>query len=179
MHRTLLRLAIALLVLAPAAASAHPGHDGSGLVHGFMHPLGGADHIIAMVAVGIMAARLGGRALWLVPASFVVAMTVSGLAASSGVTLPYMETGIAVSVVVLAAVALFGVAMPVAGAMGLVAFFAVFHGYAHGLEVPETASGLAFGAGFVAATAVLHVVGIVVGLFIVQADPSKVIASRR
>jgi urease accessory protein len=177
MHRPLLRLATALPVLAPAAALAHPGHDGSGLVHGFMHPLSGADHIIAMVAVGVMAARLGGRALWLVPTSFVAAMTVAGLAASSGVTLPCMETGIAVSVVVLAAVALFGVAMPVAAAMGLVAFFAIFHGYAHGLEMPETASGLAFGAGFVAATAALHAVGIVVGLLIKQADRSMVRAT--
>jgi urease accessory protein len=174
MHRTPLRLVTAVLVLAPAAALAHPGHDGGGLVHGFMHPLGGADHIIAMVAVGVMAARLGGRALWLVPTSFVVAMAVAGLAASSGVALPCVETGVAVSVVVLTAVALSGVAMPLAAAMGLVAFFAVFHGYAHGLEMPETASGLAFGAGFVAATAVLHAVGIVVGLLIAPADRSTV-----
>jgi urease accessory protein len=166
MHRTLLRPAAALLAFVPAAALAHPGHDGAGLVHGFMHPLGGFDHIIAMVAVGLMAARLGGRALWLVPASFVAAMTVAGLAAGAGVALPYVETGIVASVVVLGAVALFGVAMPVAAAMGLVGFFAVFHGYAHGLEMPGTASGLAYGAGFVAATAMLHAVGVGLGLVI-------------
>jgi urease accessory protein len=174
MHRTLLRLATAFLVLAPAAASAHPGHDGAGLVHGFLHPLGGFDHIIAMVAVGMLAARLGGRALWLVPASFVTAMTVAGYAASTGVALPYVETGIAVSVVVLGAVAVFGVAMPVAAATGLVAFFAVFHGYAHGLEMPETVAGLAYGAGFVAATAMLHGVGIGLGLVIGQSRRSAV-----
>jgi urease accessory protein len=168
MHRTLLRLAGAFIAFAPVAASAHPGHDGAGLVHGFMHPLGGYDHIIAMVAVGALAARLGGRALWLVPASFVAAMTVAGLAASAGAALPYVETGILASVLVLGAVAVFGVAMPVGAAMGLVGFFAVFHGYAHGLEMPETASGLAYGAGFVAATAMLHVVGIGLGLMIGQ-----------
>jgi urease accessory protein len=171
MHRAVLRLATVLPVLAPAAAAAHPGHAGAGVIHGLMHPLSGADHIIAMVAVGVMAARLGGPALWRVPASFVAAMTVAGLAASSGVTLPYMETGIAVSVVVLAAVAMFGVVMPVAAAMGLVALFAAFHGYAHGLEMPETASGLAYGVGFVAATAALHVVGIGVGLLIGAGPP--------
>jgi urease accessory protein len=164
MHRTLLRLAAASLTLAPALASAHPGHESVGLAHGFMHPLGGFDHIIAMVAVGLLAARLGGRALWLVPASFVAAMTVAGFAGSTGVALPYVETGIAVSVVVLGTVVLFGMAMPVAAAMGLVGFFAVFHGYAHGLEMPETVSGVAYGAGFVAATALLHGVGMGLGL---------------
>ncbi len=174
MHRNLLRLATAFLALAPAVASAHPGHESIGLVHGFMHPLGGFDHIIAMVAVGLLAAQLGGRALWLVPASFVAAMTVAGVAAGAGMPLPYVETGIAVSVVVLGAVALFGVAMPVAAAMGLAGFFAVFHGYAHGLEMPETVSGFAYGAGFVAATAMLHGVGIGLGLVVRQAGRSAV-----
>jgi urease accessory protein len=172
MLRTPLRLAAAFIALAPVAASAHPGHDGGGLIHGFMHPLGGYDHIIAMVAVGLLAARLGGRALWLVPASFVAMMTVAGLAGSTGVALPYVETGILASVVVLGAVAVFGVAMPVAAAMGLVGFFAVFHGYAHGLEMPETASALAYGAGFVAATAMLHAVGIGLGLMIEHPRPA-------
>ncbi len=177
MHRTLLRLATAFLALTPAVASAHPGHESASLVHGIMHPLGGFDHIIAMVAVGLLAARLGGRALWLLPASFVAAMTAAGFAASAGLALPYAETGILLSVVVLAVVAMFGVAMPVAAAMGLVAFFAVFHGYAHGLEMPETVSGLAYGAGFVAATAMLHGVGIGLGLIIKQAGRRAVRAA--
>ncbi len=168
MHRTALRIAAVSLALVPTVAFAHPGHEGPGLAAGFLHPLGGVDHIIAMVAVGLLAARLGGRALWLVPASFVGTMTVAGLG------LPYVETGIALSVVVLGAVAAFGVAMPVAAAMGLVAFFAVFHGYAHGAEMPETASGLAYGAGFVAATALLHGVGIGLGLMIGRVGRSAV-----
>jgi len=166
MHRIALRIAAAFLALAPTVAFAHPGHEGASLVSGFTHPLGGFDHIIAMVAVGLLAARLGGRALWLVPASFITAMAVAGLAGSAGMALPYVETGIAVSVVALGVVALCGVAMPVAVAMGLVAFFAVFHGYAHGIEMPETVSGLAYGAGFVAATAMLHGIGIGLGLAI-------------
>jgi urease accessory protein len=174
MDRTALRIAAASLAFAPAVAFAHPGHDGASLATGFLHPLGGVDHIIAMVAVGLLAARLGGRAVWLVPASFVATMAVAGLAGMMGAGLPYVETGIALSVVVLAAVAVLGTAMPVAVAMGLVAFFAVFHGYAHGAEMPETMSGLAYGAGFVAATALLHGVGIALGLIIGQFARSSV-----
>src|SRR5262245_3379376 len=168
MHRTALRIAAVSLALLPTVAFAHPGHQGAGLVDGFLHPLGGIDHIIAMVAVGLLAARLGGRALWLVPASFVAAMAAAGLAAGAGVALPYVETGIAVSVVVLGATAVLGMAMPVAVAMGLVGFFAIFHGYAHGAEIPETVSGLAYGAGFVAATSMLHGLGIGLGFGISQ-----------
>ena len=174
MDRTALRIAAASLAFAPAVAFAHPGHDGASLASGFLHPLGGVDHIIAMVAVGLLAARLGGRAVWLVPASFVATMGVAGLAGMMGAGLPYVETGIALSVVVLAAVAVLGTAMPVAVAMGLVAFFAVFHGYAHGAEMPETMAGLAYGAGFVAATALLHGVGIALGLIIGQFGRSSV-----
>jgi urease accessory protein len=166
MHRTALRIGAAFVALTPTVAFAHPGHDGAGLFDGFLHPLGGVDHIVAMVAVGLLAARLGGRALWLVPASFVAAMAAAGLAGMAGVGLPYVEAGIALSVVVLGAVVALRLTMPVAAAMGLVAFFAVFHGYAHGIEMPETASGLAYGAGFVAATALLHGIGIALGLAI-------------
>jgi len=174
MHRTALRIAAASLGLVPTLAFAHPSHESAGLLTGFLHPLGGVDHIIAMVAVGLLAARIGGRALWLVPASFVATMAVAGLGGMAGAPLPYAETGIALSVVVLGAVAAFGVAMPVAVAMGLVAFFAVFHGYAHGIEMPETVSGLAYGAGFVAATALLHGVGIGLGLLVGQIGRSSV-----
>jgi len=174
MHRTVLRLAAsaaaaAPFALVPAIASAHPGHDAADLVHGFMHPLGGIDHILAMVAVGLLAARMGGRALWLVPASFVLTMAVAGLAGMAGMVVSHVEIGIALSVLVLGAMIAAGVRLPVAAAMGLVGFFAVFHGYAHGLEMPQTASGLAFGAGFVAATALLHGLGLALGLALGQA----------
>ena len=169
MHRNVLRLATALAaaappVLVPALASAHPGHDAADLVHGFIHPLGGIDHILAMVAVGLIAARMGGRALWLVPASFVLTMAFAGLVGMTGVIVTGAEAGIALSVLVLGAMIAFGMRLPVAAVMGMVGFFALFHGYAHGAEMPATASGLAFGAGFVAATALLHALGIALGL---------------
>jgi urease accessory protein len=170
MNRIAPRLAAASLALAiiaiPTVASAHPGHDGAGFVHGLLHPLSGVDHILAMVAVGLFAARLGGRALWLVPASFVTAMALAGAAGIAGYALPHVETGIALSILVLGGAIAFDMTMPVAAAMALVAFFAVFHGYAHGAEMPETMSGLAYGGGFLAATAALHAAGIGLGLLI-------------
>jgi urease accessory protein len=166
MHRTALRLAAAF-VLIPSVALAHPGHVGApDVLHGFLHPFSGIDHILAMVAVGLFAVQLGGRALWLVPASFVTVMAAAGLAGMEGIELPHVETGIALSVLVLGAVIALRVNMPVAAAMGLVGFFAIFHGHAHGAEMPETASSLAYGAGFVAATAALHGLGIALGLMI-------------
>jgi urease accessory protein len=181
MNRIALRLAAASLALAaiavPTVASAHPGHEGApGFIHGFLHPLGGLDHILAMVAVGLFAARLGGRALWLVPASFVAAMAAAGFAGMAGFALPHVEAGIALSILVLGAAIALEMTMPVAAAMGLVAFFAVFHGYAHGAEMPETVSGLAYGGGFVVATAALHTLGIGLGLLIGR---SSEVVSRR
>jgi urease accessory protein len=161
------RLALAApLVLAPSLALAHPGLPGHAhdLATGFLHPLGGLDHVLAMVAVGLFAAQLGGRALWLVPASFVAVMAAAGLAGMSGIALPLTEAGIALSVIVLGAAVALRAAMPVAAAMALAGFFAIFHGYAHGLETPETASGLAYGLGFVVATALLHGFGIGLGI---------------
>src|SRR5689334_22759619 len=163
MRRTLLAAA---LVLVPSLALAHPGLPGHthDVTTGFLHPLGGIDHILAMVTVGLLAAQLGGRALWLVPASFIAAMAAAGLAGMAGVGLPMTEIGIAASVVVLGGAVALRLAMPVAAAVALVGFFALFHGYAHGLETPETASGLHYGLGFIAATAALHALGIGLGL---------------
>jgi urease accessory protein len=169
MRRTLLAAA---LVLVPSLALAHPGLPGHthDLASGFVHPLGGLDHVLAMVAVGLLAAQLGGRALWLVPASFVAAMAAAGVAGMSGVGLPMSELGIAASIVVLGGAIALRLTMPVAAAMALVGFFALFHGYAHGLETPETASGLLYGLGFVAATALLHGLGIATGLAVGRLD---------
>jgi urease accessory protein len=166
MNRTALRLAAALMLL-PTAALAHPGHGATpDVLHGFLHPLSGLDHILAMVAVGLFAVQLGGRALWLVPASFVAVMAAAGLAGMAGIDIPHVEAGIALSVLVLGAVIALQIDMPLAAAMGLVGFFAVFHGHAHGAEMPETMSGFAYGAGFLAATACLHGLGIAAGLMI-------------
>src|SRR5580704_16564550 len=104
MNRTALRLAAAFM-LVPTVAFAHPGHDATpDFLHGFLHPLGGLDHILAMVAVGLFAVQLGGRALWLVPASFVAVMAAAGVAGMAGIEIPHVEAGIALSVLVLGAV---------------------------------------------------------------------------
>jgi urease accessory protein len=171
MRRTLLAAA---LVLVPSLALAHPGLPGHAhdLATGFTHPLGGIDHVLAMVAVGLFAAQLGGRALWLVPASFVAATAAAGLAGMSGGALPMTEAGIAASVIVLGGAIALRLALPVAAAMALVGFFAIFHGYAHGLETPETASGLLYGLGFITATALLHGLGIAIGLALGRLDGS-------
>jgi urease accessory protein len=162
---SLARVLVTALSITPAIVFAHTGmgdvHD---LLHGFMHPIGGLDHVLAMVAVGVLAAQLGGRALWFVPTSFVATMAVAGACAMSGRALPYTEFGIALSLVVLGAVVAFSVKLPIAIAAALVAFFAAFHGYAHGMEMPDTLSGIAFGFGFILATALLHGVGIGLGL---------------
>jgi urease accessory protein len=150
-----------LFVALPTAAFAHTGHgDTSGFLHGFMHPVGGLDHVLAMVAVGVFAFVLGGRALWLVPLSFVAMMAVGFLLGVGGVNVPFVELGIGLSAVVIGAVAAWGRPMPVAAAMALVGAFAIFHGHAHGAEMPADASGLEFALGFMAATALLHLAGI-------------------
>lgn len=165
MRHTVSFLAAALVVMLPVAASAHVGvGDTHGFVHGFSHPLGGIDHILAMVAVGVFAAHRGGRALWLVPLSFVAVMTLAGSAGMAGIGVPFVELGIGLSIVVLGLVVALQLNPPTVVAMALVGFFAIFHGHAHGAEMPETASGLAYAAGFVGATALLHAIGIGLGL---------------
>lgn len=151
----------AALTLAPATAFAHTGvGDAHGFMHGFMHPIGGLDHVLAMVAVGLFAAMLGGRALWLVPAAFVAMMGVGGLLGINGVQLPFVELGIATSVIVLGAAVALRLKTPSTIAAGLVGFFAIFHGFAHGAEMPTDASGLNYAIGFMLATALLHMAGI-------------------
>jgi urease accessory protein len=160
------KIAIVLLAsLVATPAFAHVGlGDHGGLLHGFLHPIGGMDHVLAMIGVGIFAAQLGGRALWLVPISFVIMMVAGGTLGFSGIDVPYVETGIALSVIVLGALVALNVGLPVAIAMGLVGAFAIFHGYAHGMELPEGSQPIAFAAGFVVATALLHVAGLGIGL---------------
>ena len=163
--RVLPLLVIAFLL--PAAASAHTGvGQTSGFGYGFGHPVSGLDHILAMVMVGVFAWLLGGRARWLVPATFVLVMAAGGGLGILGIHVPFVEAGIALSVIVLGAVVALGVKAPVAVAMGIVGLFAIFHGYAHGAEMPENAGGLAYAAGFMLATALLHALGIGIGFAI-------------
>jgi urease accessory protein len=162
-----LQLVLLALILAPSAAFAHTGIGStSGIVHGFMHPFSGLDHQLAMILVGIFAYQLGGRALWLVPLTFVSVMALGGFLGVMGVPIPLVEVGIALSVIVLGAIIAFGLRAPIVVAMAAVGFFAIFHGHAHGSEMPLDASGFEYGIGFMLATAALHAVGIGVGFLI-------------
>jgi urease accessory protein len=148
------------LFLLPVSAFAHTGAGAAhGAFAGFTHPVAGLDHVLAMISVGFLAYVLGGRALWLVPAAFVAMMAVGGFAGMSGFELPFIDLGIGLSVVVIGLAGALGRQIPVAAAMALVGVFAVFHGFAHGAEMPANAGGLAYGAGFMTATALLHATG--------------------
>lgn len=147
-----------------SAAFAHVGvGETSGFVHGFGHPLGGLDHILAMVAVGIFAANLGGRAIWAVPLTFMALMGVGGMLGISGVQVPFVELGIALSIVILGLAVAIKWEWPLAAAMAFVGLFAIFHGHAHGTEMPLDASGAEYAAGFIIATGLLHLAGIGTG----------------
>jgi urease accessory protein len=162
--------ALAAVVATPLAAHAHQAHDASsGFASGFVHPLFGFDHLLAMLAVGVWGAQRGGRSVWTLPVVFPLIMAAGGVFGVAGLGLPQVELWIAVSVVAL------GLAIAAAWnprewiALALVAFFAVFHGYAHGAELPAAADPLAYGFGFVAATGLIHVAGIAFGLWIGRA----------
>lgn len=158
-------VSLAMMMGSVGAAQAHTlGGSGAGFVAGFAHPLGGLDHVLAMVAVGLWAAQLGGRATWQVPLAFVATMAVGGMLGFSGVALPSVELGIAGSLLVLGAMVAAAVRLPVALGAGLVGFFALFHGHAHGAEMPAIASAGLYAFGFMLATALLHAAGLVAGL---------------
>ncbi len=152
-------LGFALLVL-PGTALAHPGHEVADVVHGIVHPFTGLDHLLAMVLVGMFAYQLGGRGMWLLPLSFLAAMAVGGFLGFAGPGATAMETGIAVSVIVLGAAVALNVKAPVAVAAAMVGLFAVFHGFAHGAEAPASGGALSYGAGFMLGTALLITIGI-------------------
>lgn len=149
---------IAALLLA-MPAHAHPGaHHAADFSTGFLHPLSGWDHLLAMLAVGIWAAQQR-KPAWSLLAVFPAAMALGALLAFGGLALPAVESGIAASVLVLGLLVAFAVRMPAAAGGALVAVFALFHGFAHGAELPPGASAAAYGAGFVLATLVLHLAG--------------------
>jgi urease accessory protein len=120
----------------------------------------GLDHLCAMVAVGLWAAQRGGRAIWVVPATFVLVMAMGGMLGVAGVSVPLVEPGIIASVLILGLLVAAAVRLPVAASAAVVGLFAIVHGYAHGAEMPVSASGLLYGAGFMVATAALHLCGI-------------------
>ena len=161
-------LVIAAMLLGVATtAVAHEGAGvGGGLVSGFLHPILGWDHVVAMVAVGLWGAFLSTPAIWILPVVFPLVMAFGGALGVIGVPVPAVETGIAASAVVLGAMVALAARPPLWIAAVIVAAFAIFHGHAHGTELPEAANPLAFSIGFVAATGLLHLCGTAFGLIV-------------
>jgi urease accessory protein len=158
--------ALAFLLLAPAFALAHVGQGdiGGGLLSGFLHPIMGPDHVIAMVAVGMWGAQLGAPAIWILPVTFPLVMAFGGVLGALGVPIPGIEIGIAASAIALGGMVAFAARPPLWIAAVLVGIFAIFHGHAHGAELPESANAIAYSIGFVVATGGLHALGILIGV---------------
>jgi urease accessory protein len=158
-------LPLFLLLLFPALAQAHVG---PGANHGFgsgaAHPLTGIDHICAMLAVGLWAAQRGGRFLWLAPLTFVSLMTVGAVLGLGSTPLAVVEGGIVASLLIMGVMIAGAIRIPVAAGVALIGIFALFHGHAHGTEMPQNVSGLTYGIGFVASTIALHLLGIGLGI---------------
>lgn len=149
-----------LLVGLPALAHAHPaGSAAFGLFAGMAHPLGGLDHLAAMVAVGLWAAQQGGRAAWLLPTTFVFVMALGGVLGMADAAVPVAETGILLSLLGLGALLAFAIRLPLWLSAAIVAAFALCHGYAHGAELPPDVSGIGYATGFLLVTAALHALG--------------------
>lgn len=156
-----------LLAMSPGTLFAHTqGGAIGGFSSGFMHPVSGLDHIVAMVAVGLWGAFLGGRAMWLLPVVFPVIMAFGGAMGVMGIPLPHVETGIAVSGIVLGLMVALAVKPPLWVCAVIVGVFAVFHGHAHGTELPGSANAMTFSIGFVISTGLIHLCGIALGALI-------------
>lgn len=155
--------ALAALLAANAAQAHFVSAQGAGFAAGFAHPFSGLDHLLAMTAVGLWAAQLGGRARWVVPLAFMGAMAAGAGLALAGVRLPAVETGIASSVMILGLLIAISARLPTVTSAALVGAFAVFHGHAHGTELPPAASAALYGAGFLLATGLLHATGLGLG----------------
>jgi urease accessory protein len=158
----------------PFLAHAHTGHGGHGIASGLSHPLFGTDHLLAMVCVGAVATLMGGKALWRVPATFVGVMLLGGLLGMSGLMLGSVETMIALSVVGLGATLAIGRKVPAALAYGGTTVFALFHGHAHGTEMPAMAQPALYAFGFAAMTILLHVAGLTLGTLAANSNSWKV-----
>lgn len=152
----------------PILAYAHGSTGDNGFISGLRHPVFGPDHLIAMITVGLLSSQIGGRAIWSVPLTFVIVMVVGGILGMKGIGLPFVEYGIALSVVALGIALVSEKRMPVIIAMVFVGIFAIFHGHAHGTEMPNIAEPAMYALGFTSATAGLHILGAVTGYFAVR-----------
>jgi len=162
-------LIAATLVAMPALVNAHTGAGAAGyggFISGLLHPVTGLDHVVAMVAVGLWGAILGAPAIWALPIAFPLVMTFGAVLGVLGVPLPGIETGIAASGIVLGTMVMLNARPPLAVAFSLISVFAIFHGHAHGAELPESGVPVFYAAGFVIATGLLHLSGIALGLLL-------------
>ena len=153
------------ILLLPSNTWAHVGLHGDGFTSGFAHPIFGFDHFLAMLSVGLLSVQLGGRAIWTVPATFVLFVLVGGILGMHDVPLFTVEAGIASSVLILGLAILADRQIPVMLAMAGVAVFGLFHGHAHGTEMPGFVHPAAYASGFVLGTALIHLLGVGLGLF--------------
>ena len=171
-----LPLAVLAVFLMPQCALAHEAGDtAGGFISGLTHPLFGLDHVVAMVAVGLWGGQLKQPAIWLLPVTFPIVMALGGMLGARGIPLPAVEVGIATSAIVLGVMVAACVKPPLWIAAAVVGAFAIFHGHAHGTELPEAATPIAYGAGFVISTGLLHVAGIVIGLLVHWPTGEKVV----
>jgi urease accessory protein len=158
------RILVCYILFAPAPAFAHIQQgEAAGFLTGFVHPISGLDHVLAMVAVGLWGAQLGAPAIWVLPVAFPLVMAMGGMLGLMGVPVPGIEYGIAASAILLGAAVLFEVRASLFLTALLVGIFAIFHGHAHGTELPPGQSALLYSMGFVIATGCLHAVGIGIG----------------
>ena len=164
MHVWYIALFMFLLVLTPSAYAHVEGGQAVGFVTGLQHPWSGLDHVLAMIAVGLWGAQLGNPALWVLPVTFPMVMSFGAMMGLLGMPLPGIEIGIAVSAIILGGMVLGEVKPKLIIAAIMVGVFAIFHGHAHGTELPPGQSGLLYSMGFVIATGVLHGIGIFIGL---------------
>ena len=158
-------LLLSYMLFVPASAFAHgKGGEVIGFLSGIKHPISGLDHVLAMISVGLWGAQLGAPAVWLLPVTFPMVMAFGGLLGLMGVKLPGIEIGIAVSAIALGFAVFREARLQLWMAAVLVGFFAIFHGYAHGAELPPGGNGLLYSIGFVVMTGCLHATGITLGL---------------
>jgi len=158
-----MKLILLLLCLLPAPLFAHTGHEALGFTNGFTHPVLGLDHLLAMLSVGILSAQVGGRAIWTVPLTFVSFMLVGGIFGMLGIPFFSVEIAIAASVLALGLAIAIDKKFPMAITMTGVAFFALFHGHAHGEEMPGSAQPALYALGFVLGTTLIHLSGVLLG----------------
>lgn len=166
--KSLLRSSLAFFsMICPALAYAHTGIDAqNGWVHGFIHPIGGLDHVLTMIAVGLWAVQMGGRTIWLAPFTFVAVMALGGVVGIIAIPFIYTELGIIISLLVFGMLIAAAIRLPLIVSVVVVGVFAFCHGYAHGAEMSQNVSGLTYALGFVSATALLHALGIGIGMLL-------------